>query len=130
RLPRQILVGAPAPRGACFPLRAVAQRLPLGPRLPWVRFDRVLAEGREKRHELLALRRRKARAHADVLEVSRIIIETEEQRADRRLVAVLVPAKAGDDAVAIALVLHLEHDALVRLTGSRLPLRGGTLERR
>ena len=33
-------------------------------------------------------------------------------------VAVLVPAKAGDDAVAVALVLDLEHDALVRLVGA------------
>src|SRR5690349_22734068 len=45
RLPRQILVGAPATRRARFPLRAIARPLPLGPRLPWVRFDRVLTEG-------------------------------------------------------------------------------------
>ena len=35
---------------------------------------------------------------------------------------VLVPAKAGDDAVALALVLHLEHHALVRLIDTRLRL--------
>ena len=52
-----------------------------------------------------------------MLQLPCIIVEAEEQGADRGAVRVLVPAKAGNHAIALALVLHLEHDSLVRLVG-------------
>ena len=83
--------------------------------------ERVLAIGREELDQLAALRVGEARAHADVLEASRVVVQPEQQRAECRAFAVLVPAEAGDDAVAVALVLHLEHHALVRLVRPVLP---------
>src|SRR5690348_3657814 len=62
---------------------------------------------------------RKTRAHADVLQRAAVIIKSQKQRTNRRALAFLVPAKSRDYAIAVALMLHLEHDALVRLIRSR-----------
>src|SRR6476646_8620471 len=53
-----------------------------------------------------------------MLQMTGVVVQAEEQRADRALLTALVPAEAGHDAVALALVLDLEHDALVRLVGA------------
>ena len=92
--------------------------LPLRPLPPRVRRKRVPAIRREILHELAALLVREARADADVLERAGIVEKAEQQRADRGALASPVPAKAGHHAVAIALVLHLEHHALVGLVGA------------
>src|SRR5207237_5429243 len=110
---------APQPR---MPVRRRLVRLRCRPRAPGMPVEAVLAVRGKEIHELAALGRGKARADADVLEVRRVVEEAEEERADRGTVRVLVPAKAGDDAVALALVLHLEHHALVRLIDTRLRL--------
>ena len=56
---------------------------------------------------------------ADVLQLAGVVVEPEQQRADGACRSPrLVPAEAGDDAVALALVLHLQHHALVRLVGA------------
>ena len=81
--------------------------------------ERVLAIGREEFYQLPALLVREARADADMLQRARIVEKAEQQRADSRALAFLVPSKPGDDAVAIALVFDLEHHALVRLVGRR-----------
>src|SRR5262249_57164239 len=51
-----------------------------------------------------------------MLQDAGIVVQAEEQRADR-VVAALVPAEARDDAVGGARVLHLDHGALARLVG-------------
>src|SRR5215472_2272463 len=48
--------------------------------------------------------------------------EAQQQRADKCALTFLVPAKSCDHAVAIALVLDLEHHAFVGLVGSRRKL--------
>src|SRR5262245_25530481 len=89
---------------------------------------RVFPVGLEKLDELLSLRRREARAHADVLQAPCVVEEAEQQRSDRRALRVLVPAKSGDDAIALALMLHLQHRALVRLIETRHLLRHHAVE--
>ena len=91
----------------------------LGPCFPRVIGERIFAVGREKFDQLAALLVGEARAHADVLQRARIVEKPEQQRADQRALAFLVPAKARNHAIAVALVLHLEHHALVRLVGAR-----------
>src|SRR3954468_22246307 len=81
--------------------------------------ERILAVRLEKLHQLLPLGHREARADADVLEVALVVVETEKQRSDRGSFSVLVPAESGDDTIRFALVLHLEHRALVRLVEAR-----------
>src|SRR5882724_546800 len=100
----------------------------LGPLLPRVIGERILTIGREKFHELSSLRVREARADADMLQRAGIVEEPEQQRANIRAIAFLVPPKPGDDAVAIALVFDLEHHALVRLVGPRNRLGYDTVE--
>jgi hypothetical protein len=121
RLPREVLALAPAALAARHALRALRHlaRFRLRPMLPGVRGERVLAIGREIFRQLPALLFREAGAHADVLQRAGIVEEAEQQRADGRPLAFLVPAKTGDHAVAIALVLHLEHHALVGLVGPK-----------
>src|SRR5204862_1380337 len=123
RRPGQVLALAPAALHPRTPVRLRLVRLRFRPRAPGMPVEGVLAVRGKEIHELAALGRGKARADADVLEVRRVVEEAEEERADRGTVRVLVPAKAGDDAVALALVLHLEHHALVRLIDARLRLR-------
>ena len=80
--------------------------------------ERILAIRRKKFDQLAALLLGEAGADADVLQRARVVEEAEQQRADRGALAFLVPAKTGHHAVAIALVLDLEHHALVRLVGA------------
>ena len=54
----------------------------------------------------------------------------EQQRSDGGAFALLVPAESGDDAVAFALVLHLQHDALVGLVGAGVRLGDDAVEAR
>ena len=49
-----------------------------------------------------------------MLQGTRVIVETKEQRPDVGAIPVFVPTKAGNDAVALPLVLHLELRALIR----------------
>ena len=60
---------------------------------------------------------RERRGDADVVQRALVVVEPEQQRADQRAGALLVPAEAGDHAVGGAHVLHLEHRALARLVG-------------
>ena len=57
-----------------------------------------------------------------------VVVEPEQQRADERVLAALVPAEAGDHAVGGALVLDLQHHALARRVGERLGLRHHAVE--
>ena len=51
-----------------------------------------------------------------------VVVETEQQRANHRAGAVLVPAKTGHHAIGRALVLHLDHRALAGAIGLVEPL--------
>ena len=114
RLPRQILSLTPAALHSRPPVGSIVRRR-FGPGAPRVPVEGMLAIGRQKLHELATLLVGEARTHADVLEVAVVVVEAEEERADRRSLRVLVPAESGDNAIAVALVLDLEHDAPVRL---------------
>src|SRR6476660_3541819 len=91
-------------------------------------FNSVLAIGSEKFHELDALDVREARANTDVFQIPAVGVKAQQQRADRRLVTALVPTKSVDDAIAFALVLHLQHHSLVRLVGSVAGFRNHAIE--
>ena len=80
-----------------------------------MRGKRVPAVWREIFRKFPALLFGEAGADADVLQRPRIVEKAEQQRSDSRALTFLVPPKSGDNAVAIALVLNLEHHALVRL---------------
>jgi len=75
----------------------------------------IFAVGSEEGEEFASRGRGKAGADADVLKDFRIIVKAEEKGANLFPCGVFVPAKTGDYAVAIALVLGFEHDALVGL---------------
>src|SRR5574338_144856 len=130
RLPREILALAPPAECPRLPMRRLRLDLCIRPSLPGMVVEGVLAIRREKIHELLALGRRETGTDADVLEGAVVAVEAKQQRADRRAVAVLVPAEARHDTVAVTLVLHLEHDALVRLVGPAVRLGDHAIEPR
>jgi hypothetical protein len=75
----------------------------------------VSAIGYQVFYELEALLLSEAGADADVLQRARIVEKAKQQRAYGCALTVSVPPKAGDDAIAISLVLDLEHYALARL---------------
>src|ERR1700687_4412519 len=80
--------------------------------------ESVATIGSQKSHQFLTFSLREARAHANVLQRPRAVKQAEQKRADRRAVAPLVPSKASHDAIAVALMLDLEHHALIRLIGA------------
>src|SRR6516162_10042316 len=80
---------------------------------------RVSTVGSEVLNKLSALFLSEARADADMLQRSLRIVEPKQQRTYRRTLSSLMPAKTCNHTVAIALVLDLEHHALVRLIGVR-----------
>ena len=100
----------------------------LGPCAPRVIFERILSIRLEKLHELATFHVGEARADTDMFEISIIVIQAEQKRADGVFISALVPAKSGDDAVAVPLMLDLEHHSLVRLIGSSLGFRDYTVE--
>ena len=63
-----------------------------------------------------------------MVERALVVVQAEQQRADVRARAVLVPAEAGDDAVGGALVLDLEHRPLARLVRRVEPLGDHAVE--
>jgi len=75
----------------------------------------VLAEGRKKFEQFATFLFCEAGADPDVLQRSGFVEEAKQEGSDSYIVAVFVPAEAGDDAIAIAFVLHLEHGAFVGL---------------
>ena len=81
---------------------------------PGMVFERVLAIRREELHELPPLAFVKL-AHTPTCWRCPARQRGRAAASRPRPLAVLVPAKAGDDAIAVALVLHLQHHALVRL---------------
>ena len=76
----------------------------------------------------LAHRGGERRGDADVVERALVVVEPEQERADHRSGAVLVPAKAGDDAVGRARVLDLDHRALAGRYGDVEALRHDAVE--
>ena len=121
RLPREIFALAPAALATRLALHTLFAAL-VGlarPVTPRVGLEGALPVGRQVLHELATLHRGEARRDADVVQRPVVIVETQQERAHGRPRAVLVPAEAGDDAVAVALMLHLEHDPLVRLVEAR-----------
>src|SRR5436305_9662545 len=68
--------------------------------------------------KLAALLHREARANPYVLQRPGIVEQAKQKRADKGALAFFMPSKTSNDAIAIALVLHLEHHALVGLIGA------------
>ena len=75
---------------------------------------------------LLSLYIGKARAHSDVLQVV-AVVKTKQQRANAVFLSLLMPAKTGNDAITVALVLDFQHHPLVRLVGSGFRLGDNTV---
>ena len=94
-----------------------------------MRRHRVLAQRLELFDQLLALLHRERRGHADVMQPSLVVEQSEQQRADD-VGFLLVPAKTGDHAVGGARVLDLEHRALAGLIRRVLRLRDHAVEAR
>src|SRR5687768_4407469 len=101
-----------------------------GPMLPGVTDDRIFAVGGEEFCELAALLLREARADADVVQRAGFVEKAEQERADSRPLTVLVPSKAGNHAIAVALVLDLEHHAFIRLVYTKNRLGHDAVESR
>src|SRR5436309_5624420 len=100
----------------------------LGPIFPRVSGERVLAVWGEEFYQLAPLLFREARADTDMLERAGVVEKAEQERADRCTLTFLVPAKAGNDTIALALVLDLEHHALIGFVGSRNRLGDDAVE--
>src|ERR1700689_3262795 len=92
--------------------------------------ESVASIGSQKLHQLLAPGLREARANADVFQRAGIVIQAKQKRAHRSALASFVPSKAGHDAIAVALMLNLEHHALVRLIGAGNRLGDNSVEAR
>jgi len=128
RFPRQIFSLAPTALAA----RHALAGLPLSrfrPLFPRVMGEGILAIGRQELKKFLALLVREACANADMLQGAGVVEKPEQQRADIRAVAFLVPSESRYDAIAIPLVFDLEHHALVRLIGPCLRLCDHAVDR-
>src|ERR1700760_1800519 len=77
--------------------------------------ERIRAIRCYKFQKLSPLLLRKAGADANMLQCSGFIKQPQQQGTDGFALGILVPPEPGHDTVAIALVLHLEHDPLARL---------------
>src|SRR5438477_13160390 len=97
---------------------------------PWMLDQRVLPIRRQIFRQFPSLLFRETGADADVLQVSGIVKKPKQQRSYGRALAILVPSKPGHDAIAIPLMLDLEHDALVRLVDARKGLRYNAVQTR
>src|ERR1041384_3621466 len=103
RLPGQIFARAPA---ALATRDAMLAFIVFGPFLPGMIRQRVLSITREKLDKVFAHLIRKACAHPDMLERTRVVIQPKQQRTDRGVFRVLMPSKASDYAITIALANH------------------------
>src|SRR5438094_4905429 len=86
------------------------------------------ARSRQLDDELLAHRGRERRGNPDMVERVVVVVQAEQERADHRAGALLVPAEAGDHAISRALVLHLDHRALPGAIGRVETLCHDTIE--
>ena len=75
--------------------------------------ESVFAIGGKEAYQFVPLCGGEAGTYADVLQSSGDVEEAEKKGADVGAFAVLVPAKSGDDTVAVALVFDLELAAFV-----------------
>ena len=114
--PGEVFAGVPA--GLAAGHAAGGLRGFVGPIGPGVVAHGVLAIGLEEGYEFFALGGGEAGADAYVLELAGVVVEAEEEGADGSSLPVFVPAEAGDNAVAVALVLDLEEGALVGGVGA------------
>src|SRR5688500_20247730 len=89
--------------------------------------DRVLAQRRELVYQRLSRRHAEGCADPYVLQYAALVVEPEEERADRVLAA-LVPAEARHRALGGTRVLHLDHRALAGEVRARLGLRDDAVE--
>src|SRR5271170_3245111 len=98
------------------------------PRPPRMIRERIDAVTRQELQQLSPLLFREARTDPHMLQRSRLIKEPEQKRSNGSVIAVLVPPKPRDDAIAIALMLHLDHRALVRFVDAGLRLDDQSIE--
>src|SRR5262249_23449252 len=101
-----------------------------GPLFPRMIRDRVFAIRREILHQLASFGFRETSANADMLQHAEFVETAKQKGADRVAITFPVPSKAGNDAITIALVLDLEHHALVRLINTGCRLRDNAIEPR
>jgi hypothetical protein len=126
RLPRQVLLGVPAGGTAGLALALLTARLRLRPALPGVAVEGVRPVRLDLGGQLRSPGDRERGGHAHVVQGAGVVVEPEEQGAHPA--AVLVPAEPGHDAVGGAVVLHLQHEALVLDVGQVDPLGDDPVE--
>ena len=113
--PRQIFSLAPAALAAGHALWGIGGRGNGGiPFLPGMMSESVSAVRCEEFGKFETFFGGETGTNANMLERSGVIVEPEEEGADGEI-AFLVPAKTGDDTIAIAFVLDLEHGAFIGL---------------
>ena len=91
-------------------------------------FKRLRAQRRQLDDELFAHRGRERRRDPDMVQRVIVVVEAQQERADHRAGALLVPAEARDHAVSRALVLHLDHRAFPGAIGRVETLCHDTIE--
>src|SRR5262249_2232174 len=129
RLPAQIFPAVPPAGRTGQPLSLRAGFLLChGPIPPWMVFERIGAHPRQLDDELLAHGCRERRGDPDMVERAIVVVQAEQERADHRAGALLVPAEAGDYAVSRAFVLHLDHRAFSGAIGLVETLCHDTIE--
>src|SRR5262249_14263671 len=108
RLPAQIFSAVPPAGRTGQPLSlGTGFLLCRGPIPPRMVFECLRAQRRQLDGELPAPRGRGRRGDPRMVERVSVVVEAEQERADHRAGAMLVPAEAGDHAVSRALVLDL-----------------------
>src|SRR5215813_249346 len=89
---------------------------------------RVLTVRSQELDKLFAFGCGEAGADADMLQCTRVIVQTQKQRAAGCAVTFLVPAESGNQAIAFTLMLYLEHHALIGLIRLRMRRRDHSIK--
>jgi hypothetical protein len=131
RFPRKILIPTPAALTARHAMVAfTVSGCVLGPTFPGMIDKRLSTIGFEKFDKLLTRLVCEASAHTHVLQGAMLVVKTKQQGSHSRSLTFFVPSKTGDDAIAVPLMLDLQHDALVRFVSSGNQLSHHSIEAR
>ena len=72
----------------------------------------------EKLRQFLPFRRAETRANPNMLQRAFTVEEAQKKRSDQFAIAFLMPAKSRDNAIAVPLMLYLEHHSFVGFIGA------------
>src|ERR1700712_4258428 len=80
--------------------------------------QRILAVRRKVFSQFKPLLLRETRADPHMLQRAPGVEKAEQQRPHHRFFALLMPPETGDYTIAVALMFHLQHDALIRFVSA------------